>query len=128
MTCRHAKGDPNCTTQFPDRTRYEAVPTTPDASNYEVLDVHRDGPHLLLKVRYPNCRRCAFEGTKVMLFLDVSETDVLRWRKIDPHFRDPQARRPPNEAPSPFARFPGSAIGWETGLRLLALIRGDQRG
>ena len=51
-----------------------------------------------------------------MVFLNVSEADVLRWRKIDPHFRDPKASRTPKEAPPPAARFPASKEGWADAL------------
>ena len=118
MTCRHSKGDRNCTTQYPQR--YEdtetKTPKTPDSSNYEIVDIVRVGLHLVLKVLYPNCKKCAYEGNKVMVFLNVSEADVLRWRKIDPHFRDPKASRTSKEAPPPAARFPASQEGWEDAL------------
>lgn len=118
MTCRHSKGDPSCTTQYP--REYESAvsktPKTPDSSDYEIVDSVRVGLHLVLKVLYPNCKKCAYEGNKVMVFLNVSEADVLRWRKIDPHFRDPKASRTPKEAPPPAARFPASKEGWTDAL------------
>lgn len=66
----------------------------------------------MMKVKYPNCRNCAYEGCKVMVFLNVTEAQVLRWKKIDPHFRDPKKAMSTSESPSPAARFPGSAEGW----------------
>lgn len=83
--------------------------TIPDASSYEVLEVHRAGPHLVMKIRYA-CA-CAFNGEKVMVFLDVTESQVLRWRKIDPHFSE-AAPENLTEAPSPAARFPATPDGW----------------
>lgn len=116
MTCRHSKGDPNCTTQFPERNEYmssyDKTPKTPDASNYQIVDVHRVGSNLVLKVLYPNCKKCAYEGNKVMVFLNVTEATVIRWRTIDPHFRDPKMGVHPSEAPAPAARFPASDEGW----------------
>jgi hypothetical protein len=113
MTCRHVPGDPNCGTYT---SRYEPPPPepkTPDAENYEIIDMARVGPHVVLTVKYPNCRSCSYEGQKIMVFLNVTEVQILKWRKIDPHFRDPKDPRAPNsrEAPSPAARFPASQEG-----------------
>jgi hypothetical protein len=65
-----------------------------------------------MEVHYPNCTNCKFEGKKIMVFTNVAEADALRWKKIDPHFRDSKAVRITTEAPSPAARFPGSEEGW----------------
>lgn len=115
MTCRHAAGDPNCSSsaayQLRQAQKYRAQ-TTPDVEKYEIVRVERAGPHLVLEVLYPNCSKCSYEGRKVMVFLSVPEVDVLRWRKIDPHFRAPDKARNPKEAPGPVARFPASEEGW----------------
>jgi hypothetical protein len=119
MTCRHRKGDPSCSSH-PDNVRAHyreeqaraaaALPATPDSEKYSIEDVARFGPHLVLRVRYPNCARCSYEGVKVLVYLNVTEIQVLRWRKIDPHFRDKPVSA--NEAPGPAARFPASKEGW----------------
>lgn len=131
MTCRHAKGDPNCgsTVGGSAHVQYEresaeralrekiaALPATPDASSYVIEDSHREGPHLVLKVRYPNCAKCSYEGAKVIVLLNVSEAAALRWRSIDPHFVDPSKPRKPTEAPGPAARFPASPKGWQDAI------------
>lgn len=103
---------------------------TPDASNYEIQEVSEVGTHLVLKVKYPNCASCAYEGNKVMVFLNVKAIDAMKWKKIDPHFRAPPkvGSSYPNitsrEAPSPAARFPGSADGWADAI---AYAMGKQR-
>jgi hypothetical protein len=102
MTCRHAIGDPSCSSTV----------KTPDAANYIIEQVERIGPHLILKVKYPNCSSCAYEGTKVLVYLNITEIQVLRWRRIDPHFADPAVKLRPEDAPSPAARFPASVTGW----------------
>ena len=89
---------------------------TPNPAGYEIVEVERVGDHLVMKVLYPNCSKCAYEGQKVMVFLNVSEADALRWRRIDPHFRAPHQGLMPKEAPSPDARFPASIEGWEDAL------------
>jgi len=118
MTCRHSPGDPNCSSHpnHPDNPaniyRREVEAKTPDAERFEIIDMVRCGPHVVLKVKYPNCSRCSYEGTKVMVYLDVSESQIIRWRKIDPHFRENRNNLPPREAPGPAARFPASDEGW----------------
>lgn len=86
--------------------------TTPDADKYSIEDVVKVGNHLVMKVRYPNCSSCSYEGNKVMVFLNVKELDALKWKHIDPHFRDPKLKNVSTHAPSPAARFPASAEGW----------------
>lgn len=94
----------------------ELYARTPDMDKYEIEDFARVGRHVVLKVRYPNCSKCSYEGNKVMVFLNVSEAEMLRWRRIDPHFRDPKLECPKTSAPSPAARFPASAEGWGDAL------------
>lgn len=111
--CRHRSGDPNCGSSHPFTPSSPVKSSdSPDASNYEVEEIERVGPHVVMKVRYPNCKSCAFEGNKVMVFLNVTEKDILRWRKIDPHFRAPVNYIGGKEAPSPAARFPATDEGW----------------
>lgn len=109
MTCRHSPGDPNCTSA---KYNSDYSPPKPDKANYKIEDVHRVGPHLVLKVRYPNCSMCAYEGHKIMVFLNVTELAALKWQEIDPHFRDPKKSTTARQAPSPAARFPASPEGW----------------
>lgn len=125
MTCRHGPGDINCSSSpyQVERREREAhakeiaelkarIPATPDSKNYEIVDVEQVGPHLVLKVKYPNCAKCSYEGQKIMVFLHTTTVDALRWNTIDPHFRDPVVTRPPRHAPGPAARFPASTDGW----------------
>lgn len=132
MVCRHAPGDPACSSHPSNRYRndyatdYGATSVTPDAGKYSIEQVERVGPHLVLKVKYPNCVRCSYEGVKVLVFLDVSEWQGLLWKRIDPHFRAGKFRL--DEAPSPAARFPASVEGWADALAYAATkARGTPR-
>ncbi len=117
MTCRHLPDDSSCSSHPMYVSPYRVEePKTPDATKYEIEQVERVGAHLVMKVLYPNCASCAYEGRKTMVFLDVTEVRVLKWRKIDPHFRDPKLKGLPTDAPSPAARFPASAEGWADAL------------
>jgi hypothetical protein len=97
-------------------------PATPDSENYTVEEAVRVNKNLVLRVSYPNCRNCSYEGHKVLVYRNVSELDALRWRKIDPHFKDPKAKVQPNAAPSPVARFPASPEGWKWALEFARTI------
>lgn len=114
MTCRHMPGDPNCSSS-PSyyRTYSETNLITPDSEKFEIIDVEVVGFNLVMKVKYPNCSACSYEGNKVMVFRNTTPIDALKWKKIDPHFRDPKKPANPREAPSPAARFPATAEGWK---------------
>lgn len=120
MTCRHKSGDMNCSSRYrspvevPGPRVEVKVPTpTPmvDAANFVIEDLVRVGAYMVLKVRYPSCKKCEYEGLKVMVLPGVTEIQILKWKKIDPHFRYPEDQLT-TEAPSPIARFPGSVEGW----------------
>jgi hypothetical protein len=117
MSCKHGANDPNCSSHpdYRDPNERYNMPDTPDKKNYSVEAVERVGNHLVMKVKYPNCRQCAYEGNKVMVFLNVTELEALRWRVIDPHFRNTPIKSV-TEAPSPAARYPASPEGWTDAL------------
>lgn len=131
--CRHGKDDPNCSSnrdryiayEKPARTSSLKPVETPDASNFEVEDIVEVGPHLVLKVRYPNCAKCSFEGNKVLVFLNVSAKDAIKWRTIDPHFRAPGAAGG-KAAPGPRGRFPADPQGWQDAIDY-AKFKSEQR-
>lgn len=128
MTCRHSDGDISCSSHpsnvearqysFEEEKRKKLIKdgTTPDSSNYEILDIVQVGAHLVMKVLYPNCVKCAYEGVKIMVILNTSPLDALKWKKIDPHFRQPPSTKSIKEAPPPAARFPNSKDGWEDAM------------
>lgn len=85
---------------------------SPDNSKFQVEEIEEVGNFLVMKVLFPNCAKCAYEGNKVMVFEGVKIKDAFKWRKLDPHFRKGALPPPINEAPPPVARFPASAQGW----------------
>jgi hypothetical protein len=134
MVCRHQVGDPNCSSSpagraraVEDSLRYEReqlrkekealTAQTPDSKNYTITRVEAVGDTILvLQVQYPNCAKCAYEGTKTLVIIGVKVIDALRWKEIDPHFADPKLKRLATQAPSPAARFPGNADGWNDAI------------
>lgn len=141
MVCRHAPGDPNCSSSPQGRARSERTyreslvadsrreqnklqkeierlkseiaGLTIDATRYEVLEAEQVGDLLCLKVSYPSCKNCSHEGIKVMV-LRASLKDGLFWRRIDPHFGEASMDR--THAPPPICRFPGTDEGWQSAI------------
>ena len=87
-------------------------PLNPDATDFDIQCAEQVGEYLLVEVQYPSCANCSYEGVKLLVFSGVTKDDALRWKEVDPHFRDPAAIPNPRKAPSPVARFPASAQGW----------------
>ncbi len=120
MVCRHPKGDPNCSStpgsasfweygEGAQRLRQEKQRKnkTPNKGQFEIEDAFESAQHLVLQVKYPSCADCAFEGTKVIVFV-ARLIDAIKWKEIDPHFRDDSEEMQSKKAPSPIARFPGN--------------------
>lgn len=138
MTCRHSDpiNNPGCSSyrtpkqQLEDleKQRQELITrfkirkfevkdeSTPDNSNFEIMDFQEVGPYIALKVKYESCPACSYEGTKILVYL-ASIKQVVSWKVIDPHFTDKAPGK--KHAPSPLARFPASDIGWEDALAFL---------
>lgn len=120
MICRHSPGDPNCTTQYPQPQviyRDREVPINePDAKEYFVERCEIIGKNVILMVRYPSCRKCAYEGNKVMVYLNLDSSQIVFWKEIDPHFKDPKKKVEKIQAPPPSARFPASEEGWKDAI------------
>lgn len=137
MTCRHKAGDPDCSSS-PEGARREAArqkayseqqarrqiaelraqiaSTSPDNTKFDIDEVVAVGPHLVLRVIYPNCVKCAYEGKKVLVYLNVAVVTAMKWRSIDPHFRAMDTKPSAKEAPPPAARFPASDEGWRDAI------------
>ena len=124
MTCRHSSGDPTCSS-YPSYVKNQEkirnaeigealLKRTPNPDDYEIIDVKSLCGNLVMKVQYSSCVECSFDAMKVMVFLNVDVLAAMKWRRIDPHFDD--KTRTDREAPSPDARFPATAKGWDDAL------------
>jgi hypothetical protein len=89
------------------------TPVTPDSMKYEILEIEEMSKFLVMKVKYPNCSQCSFEGTKVLV-LEATLAQAIFWNEIDPHFRDEKPTK--KKAPSPIARFPATGEGWKNAI------------
>lgn len=137
MTCYHAPGDPDCSS-YPswkaaqerkaelerlaaigkavEEREQEWLARTPNPEEFDVLEVEEVGNHLVMRVQYSSCERCSFDAQKVMVFLDANIKQAIRWRTIDPHFRE-GVEEDAKAAPAPRARFPADEQGWEDAIR-----------
>jgi len=99
----------------------EIASLTPDDSNYEILDAQEVGCNLVVKVQYTGCK-CSYQGVKVMVFLKAKAIDALKWKRLDPHFREAVVKEQQSRdgsfhqiqdsaSPSPAARFPATDEG-----------------
>jgi hypothetical protein len=124
MTCHHASDDPLCSSYKSHVTAARKLVAKddvrngakPDAENYVVIDAHAVGNHVVLKVQYPSCAKCSYEGIKILVYLNVALVEVIRWKRIDPHFAEPNELKGSTDAPSPAARFPASDVGWQDAI------------
>jgi hypothetical protein len=143
MTCHHKEGDPECEWRaLRDRRKKAAeakaerdadlvkenkelldalAATRPDPSDFLPIDSEQIGPHLVFKAQFPSCAKCSYEGYKVLVYLNTSVKDALRWRELDPHFRPVDPLAPGRAAPPPDARFPASPAGWADALEFARL-------
>lgn len=92
----------------------ELAARSPNPDEFKIVDYEQVDKHLVLKVRYPSCKKCAYDQCKVMVFLNATMKRALAWTRIDPHFREEKNASP--EAPSPAARFPASLEGWSDAI------------
>jgi hypothetical protein len=99
-------------------------PAAPDAGEFEIERVTTVAHHLVVQVRYPSCSACAYEGLKTLVFEKCALDDAIKWREIDPHFRDNSKgnKLPKKIAPSPIARFHGNDRGWALAIAFACFI------
>lgn len=107
-------------------TTEDGSPPTPDCEQFQILEATMANNAMVLRVQYPSCDKCAYEGTKVLVYKGVTPMDALLWKRIDPHFSDPTEKRERHEAPPPIARFPADIIGWRDALRYGATVKEDE--
>lgn len=108
-----------CDTPQPRRAAPGQV-TTPNPNPYRYKVVSYQGPHpyRVLEVTYPDATN--FEGRKILLFKDVTLTDLRLQGFIDPHFSD-------GPGVHPIARFVPTPEGMAMALKLAYLLATEER-
>lgn len=103
---------PNVTVNLvtPRRKKKAKLPN-PDPSNYRINSWDRRNGFLLVEVVYPDCTN--FEGTKLLLFKDVTINQLKAQKMIDPHFSNNKRYY------SPVARFEPTKLGRELARKVM---------
>ena len=83
----------------------------PDPSNYSIIDSWTHKNYLLVKITYPDCKN--YEGTKILLYHNVTLKKLKGQKLIDPHFSEN------TKYYSPIARFVPTKLGWLMGKELV---------
>ena len=68
----------------------------PDPSDFTILSIKMIGIYAIVHIKYHDCIN--YEGKKILIYENYTETEIRHWREIDPHFCN-------EEHPSPIARF-----------------------
>ena len=90
----------------------DPVAVQPDPSRFVIEHSVEIGDNLVAIVKYVNCTN--FEGEKVLVFKDYSDSRLRRRRELDPHFS--------KSFESPFARFTPTEAGWIAACKLAEII------
>jgi len=105
-----------------DKLKAEIASRTADPTKYVILDAYDSAPgFLVVKAQFPSCTKCSFEGTKILVYRNVRPIDAMKWKNLDPHFREADKKLEINSAPSPIARFPGNKEGWDDAIHFANL-------
>lgn len=86
----------------------------PDAENFLIGHCLQYRGNLLVKIKYPNCTN--YEGSKILLYRNMTANQLKEQKYIDPHFSDDP------KYISPVARFEPTDFGWELGVNALKLL------
>ncbi len=87
----------------------------PDPANYKIEKAREIGKYLLIEIKYPDCVN--YEGSKILLYRDVTLIDLVNQKYIDPHFFEN------TKYASPIARFVPTQEGWDMGLKLIEAMK-----
>jgi hypothetical protein len=89
----------------------------PDPSNFEILQGGMNKNFTIVRVRYPDCDN--FEGEKILVYKGPVLKEIMKQKKLDPHFCD--------KCPlSPIARFAPTEEGLSLALKLTATINQEK--
>ncbi len=72
------------------------------------------GRFLLIEINYPDCTN--FEGNKILVYEDVTLSQLIKQKSIDPHFTSNRKFK------APIARFIPNARGWGMAVKFCVLM------
>jgi hypothetical protein len=109
------KPEYTCYTHSKESTKEpEITLPNPNPKNWKLLKSEQRGPNLLVKLCYPDCIN--YEGTKILLFKNVTVKDLYKQEVVDPHFSSNEKFH------SPIARFEPTDDGWNYGIEMLSFL------
>jgi len=100
--------------QQPPAPKEEKLPN-PNPRNFKFKKIEIMEEYALAWINYPDCTN--YEGDKILVFENMSLTDMANMNRIDPHFCD-------GEHPSPIARFEPTERGWDMAIAFITGWRG----
>ena len=80
----------------------------PNPKNYKVIKAEAVKSHLVVMIKYPDCKN--YEGNKVLVYQNMTLSALISRTQIDPHFSD--------KVKSPVARFEPTDLGWLLAIKL----------
>jgi len=96
-----------------------AVTGNPDPQNFKIIKTKTIGIHSLIYVNFPDCKN--YGGDKILLIVGMTNKEIRKLKKLDPHFHDGQ----PIGEPYIVARFTPTKADWGMGLHMLKAINGE---
>jgi hypothetical protein len=81
----------------------------PDPGDYKIKNLRYINGYLIIFINYPNCDN--YEGNKILIFRNVTLTELKKQKLIDPHFCDS------SKFHSPIARFVPTEEGWDMAMK-----------
>jgi len=86
-------------------------PLNPDPRNFLIERIaHVEmGNHLVVQVKYPNCKN--YEGRKILVFNSLTLEQLMNLDILDPHFSSEKPHL------SPIARFIPTDQGWKMAIQ-----------
>lgn len=87
----------------------------PDPSNWRLVKHFEFGRFLVVHLNYPDCTN--YEGNKILVFSDLTLTELVNQKLVDPHFF------PNGKYRSPVARFEPTERGWKMAQHFVKALR-----
>ena len=87
----------------------------PDPSNFKIRSYYECNDHLVVRINYPDCTN--YEGDKILVFTNLSVTELKKFKHIDPHFSNS------HEFKSPIARFEPTERGMQWAINFVKTIK-----
>lgn len=78
----------------------------PNPSNWKVQKAVEHGIYLIVQLQYPDCAN--YEGSKILVFENLTLVELVNQKKVDPHFFKGNKK-----FRSPIARFEPTERGWK---------------